>query len=98
MLTAKTFLAHSADHGWGYSTCCHTIFHYGCLSEQSKPRQTEYVTRDGMADVPTDCPSCRGELSGSKRRMLCPGPQGDEPPRRQESLRQKRARLGFVSS
>ncbi|EOD21279.1 hypothetical protein EMIHUDRAFT_117274 [Emiliania huxleyi CCMP1516] len=95
LLTRALFCDPFADDGWGYSLCCHNIFHYTCLLAQTKPRQADYVTRQGQCDIATDCPSCRSEIYGTRRRMLNRGPQGGEPPRRNESLRAQRARKGF---
>ena len=95
LLTRALFCDPFADDGWGYSVCCHNIFHYTCLLAQTKPRQADYVTRQGQCDIATDCPSCRSEIYGTRRRLLNRGPQGGEPPRRNESLRAQRARKGF---
>ena len=95
VLTTALFCDPSADDGWGYSLCCRNIFHYTCLLAQKKPRQADYVTRQGRCDIATDCPSCRSEIYGTRRRLLNRGPQGGEPPRRNESLRAQRARKGF---
>ena len=95
LLTRALFCDPSADDGWGYSLCCRNIFHYTCLLAQKKPRQADYVTRQGRCDIATDCPSCRSEIHGTRRRLLNRGPLGGEPPRRNESLRAQRARKGF---
>ena len=71
-------------------------YHVECLVKHTTPRQTDAVTREGMVNIATDCPSCRGELFGSKRRLFCRGPVGDEPPCRTESVKQRRERVGFI--
>ena len=76
---------------WGYTVCCKATFHTRCLEKQATPRRTG----SGTADVSTACPSCRGELRRSKRRMVN---RGDETPRRTESLKEQRAQLGLVDS
>ena len=82
VLTAALFTDHTAEDGWGYSVCCQQVFHYACLLAQAQPRQTDSATHAGPIDVPTDCPNCRGTINGSRRRLLCEGPRGDERPRR----------------
>ena len=58
----------------GYTNCCNKIYHHECIIQQTKPRQTDYATRQGKADISTACPSCRTALPGSKRRVLCRQP------------------------
>ena len=76
LFTAELFTKSDEEGGWGYTACCHSTFHYDCIEQLQVSRTDSDDIHQGTFTISKGCPACRGELKGSRRRLLGEGPQG----------------------